>query len=364
MLTWQSDPPLDAGMKKVVDSLVSPMVTSRRHVGITVGIINGDKRWVLSYGRKALGDDTPPNADTLYEIGSVTKTFTTSSLAILASQGKVKMADPLSKYLPKSVRVPSYKGKQITLEHLAVHTSGLPRMPSNFIDLDTSTMANPYAAYSPADAYKFLAGYRLKSAPGKKSDYSNLGVGLLGLALSRSMGATYEEMVTSLVCEPLGLKDTVITLSPDQRSRLAPGYTLKHKDKGFNKVPVANWTFQDSFAGAGALRSTANDMLTYLAAHMGASETSLYKTFQPMQRMRFKESEFSGVGLGWQILNIPDQVPNTIWHNGGTGGYCSFIGFWPERKVGVVILSNTSSLEDSEEDEDVAGLKLLVVLAS
>lgn len=361
---WQSNPPLEANMSRAVDSIVRPLVTSGRHVGITVGLMDRDKRWVLTYGRKALDNDAPPNADTVYEIGSVTKTFTASALAILASQGKVKITDPLADYLPKSVRVPSYKGKQITLEHLAVHTSGLPRMPSNFTDLDESPLADPYAAYSPSDAYEFLASYKLKTAPGKKSEYSNLGAGLLGLALSRSTKAAYEKMIVSLVCEPLRLKDTVVTLSPDQRSRLAPGYTLKHKGKGFNKVPAGNWTFQECFAGAGALRSTANDMLTYLAAHIGVTQTPYTKVLLSMQKMRFRESDASGVGLGWQMLSIPGVVANTIWHNGGTGGYCSFIGFCPERGVGVVVLSNTSSLEDEEEDEDEAGLKLLVLLAS
>lgn len=359
---WQSSsqPPIDPVLRKAVERIARPMVASGRRVGVVVGIIDGDKRWVFSYGRKALDSDTPPDGDTVYEIGSVTKTFTAASLAVLDSRGTVSLTDPVSRFLPDSVRVPSYQGKQITLEHLAVHTSGLPRMPGNFHNFDPSPMANPYAAYSAEDMYKFLTGYRLKHAPGEKCEYSNLGAGLLGLALARASKATYESMVTELICRPLDLKDTVVTLSKDQRARLAPAHTLKRK--GSRIVPAGNWTLQDCFAGAGALRSTANDMLTYLAANIGTTQTPLGKALQTMQAARHKEDDTSSMGLAWQIQALGTEYPSILWHNGGTGGYCSFIGFCRERKVGVVVLSNTSSLEDDEQDEDVAGFKLLLVL--
>jgi CubicO group peptidase (beta-lactamase class C family) len=353
---WQSESPqpLEPALRKIADEMFTPLITSGKHAGVVVGIINGDNRWVVAYGRKWLGSNTPPNADTVYEIGSITKTFTAIALAALAAKGRVSLSDPVGKFLPASVRVPSYQGKKITLENLAVHTSGLPRMPDNFVDVG----ANPYAAYGSDRACKFLSKCRLKSAPGAKCEYSNFGMGLLGLALSRSRGTSYESMISDLVIGPLGLKDTTITLSPNQRARLAPGYSLEEKGKSIKLVPAANWTMQDCFAGAGALRSTANDMLTYVAANLGLTRTPLDEILQSTHKARFRQSNESSVGLAWQILTFAKDEPNIIWHNGGTAGYSSFIGFCKERKIGVVALANTYS----ESDVDGAALKLMVVL--
>ncbi len=348
---------ISPALKKIADTFFSPLVTSGKHAGVVVGILDGNNRWVLGYGRKAMGSETPPDGDTVYEIGSVTKTLTAIALAAMAGKGKVKLSDPLGKFLPASVKVPSYRGKKITLEHLAVHTSGLPRMPDNFAD--TTLSANTYAAYSPDQAYRFLAKYRLKRAPGTKSDYSNFGMGLLGLALSRAHKTSYEKMVSDLVIKPLGLKDTTITLSPGQRARLARGYALEEHGKSTKLVPAPNWTFQDCFAGAGALRSTANDMLAFVAANLGIAQTPLNDTLQLTHKPRSRESDESSVGLAWQILTLSKDEPPIIWHNGGTGGYSSFIGFCKEPKVGVVVLANTYS----ESDVDEAALKLLLVLA-
>lgn len=363
---WQSDSsqPMSPALKKNIDALVRPLVESSGRVGVVVGIIDGDKKWVLGYGRRTLGKDIPPDADTVYEIGSVTKTFTAAALAIMSEKKQISLKDPVSKFLPKSVRVPSFRGQKITLEHLATQTSGLPTIPDNLYDPRVSAPKNPYGLYSAERMYGFLGRRRLENAPGKKYEYSNLGVGLLGLALSRARGCSYESMVTSLICKPLGMNDTVITLSNDQRARLAPGYTLEKKGGGLTAVPVSNWTFQDCFAGAGALRSTANDMLRYLAANLGSAETPLKQTLQSTHKVRHKIDGTLSVGLAWHVLTLSKDEPPIVWHNGGTGGYSSFVAFCKERKVGVVLLSNTTSYGQADEGsaEDAAGITLIALM--
>lgn len=359
--TWQSESArtLDPALRAVADHFVGKVVASGRRAGMVIGIVDGKNRWVLAYGRKALGSDLPPNGDTLYEIGSVTKTFTATALALMSRGGRVKLSEPVSKYLPHGARVPSYRGRAITLEDLATHTSGLPRMPSNWVDAP-----DPYAAYTPADSCKFLAQCRLDRAPGRKYDYSNFGAGLLGLALSRARGSSYEKMVVEMICRPLGMKDTAITLSKDQRARLAPGYLLAKKGKDLTLTPAGNWTFQDSFAGAGALRSTVNDLMTYVAANLGVEPTPLRDALALTQKPRRKGGdEGTRIGLGWHSVTLPEPTSGVVvCHAGGTGGYNSYLAFSKQRKAGVVVLSNGTLADGTDEEDSAAGMGMLALM--
>src|SRR5208283_4407870 len=117
------------------------------------------------------------DGDTVFEIGSITKVFTALLLADMAQRGEVALTDPVSKYLPKGVKMPGRNGHAIMLQDLATHTSGLPRLPSNMKPKD---FMNPYADYTPELLYQFLSSYELPRDPGSKWEYSNLGAGLLG----------------------------------------------------------------------------------------------------------------------------------------------------------------------------------------
>jgi serine-type D-Ala-D-Ala carboxypeptidase/endopeptidase len=130
-------------------------------VGIVVGTLTAEGRSFAGFGRTSLDGDEKPNAQTIFEIGSISKVFTALLLADMVERGKLNMDDPVGKYLPETVTVPAYDGKQITLADLVTHTSGLPLMPSN---LGATSLDNPYAAYSPARLYDFLSGYTLKRA--------------------------------------------------------------------------------------------------------------------------------------------------------------------------------------------------------
>jgi D-alanyl-D-alanine-carboxypeptidase/D-alanyl-D-alanine-endopeptidase len=301
-------------------------------VGIVVGMIGPDGRKVIAYGALEKGDPRVLNGDTIFEIGSVTKVFTSLLLSDMVQRGQVALTDPVSKYLPDAVRMPQRNGKQITLQDLATHTSGLPRLPANLKPKDS---ANPYADYSVAQLYQFLSSYELPRDIGSQYEYSNLGGGLLGHVLALRAGMDYEALVTARITGPLDMKSTGITLSPEMKARLAAGHDGKLK-------PVANWDL-GTLAGAGALRSTANDLLTFVAANLGYIKTPLAPAMAAMLDVR-RPSGTPGleVALAWHIYSKPGE-DTIVWHNGGTGGYRSFIGYDTKTRIGVVVLANAGT---------------------
>ena len=232
-------------------------------------------------------------------------------------------------YLPANVKIPSRDGRAITLIDLSMQVSGLPRMPDNFKPADPD---NPYADYNPTQLYEFLNRCKLSRTPGEKYEYSNLGVGLLGHVLALKSGLSYEELLRRRILKPLGMDSTSITLSEAQRKRLATGH-----DAELN--PVKNWDLA-VLAGAGGIRSTANDMLKFLAANMELTDSPLKAA---MRRMRTPRRETGTpelqVAMGWHVFRRFDA--ELVWHNGGTAGYRSFAGFDPATKLGAVVLTNT-----------------------
>ena len=311
-----------------VRSIRQDRVDSKRAAGIVAGVLDGDARRVLAYG--ASGTSRPLDGDTVFEIGSITKVFTAALLSDMTRRGEVKLDDPISKYLPKNVRAPSRKGKQITLLDLATQTSGLPRLPDNLAPRDT---ANPYADYTVEKLYEFLSRYELTRDIGAKYEYSNLGVGLLGHLLSRRASAPYEQLLTKRILAPLQMRDTAITLSPAMRQRLAAG----HDESG---APVATWDLP-ALAGAGALRSTVNDMLKFLAANLGKGDAATVAVLSETHRARHAtEQPGLEIGLAWHVLHPFGN--DLVWHNGGTGGFHSWIGFVSKKRAGAVVLSNSA----------------------
>ncbi len=192
------------------------------NVGIVVGVVADGT--AATYTSGSLGAGAPTLDDrTVFEIGSVTKTFTATLLAQMAGSGAVALDDPIGKFLPHGVTAPSYGGQQITLANLAEQNSGLPRLPGN---LTVSNPADPYASYTPALLYAYLSHAKLDRAPGATYEYSNLGVGLLGDLLAARAGTTYAQVLTQRVLTPLGLTDTAITPTATMNAHLAPGHTI------------------------------------------------------------------------------------------------------------------------------------------
>ena len=314
-----------------IRSILQKSVGARQTAGIVVGLSEKGKSRFISAG-SFNGPGTPAvDENTLFEIGSITKVFTGTLLAMAVEKGEVKLDDPVSKYLPDSVRVPSRNGKLITLLDLATQTSGLPRMPSNFQPADN---LNPFADYDARRMYAFLSGHTLARDPGQQYEYSNLGMGLLGFVLARRAGMSYEALVTKRILEPLGMRDTRITLTPALAPRFAAGHTATLE-------PQKPWDF-DALAGAGALRSTARDMLRFIVASMQPAHTPLAAAAPLAQESRRPSgSPGLSLGLAWHIIDRNGQ--RYVWHNGQTGGFHSFTGFNAATGSAVIVLSNSPS---------------------
>lgn len=327
-------PPSDAEIRRILTERID---VQKQGVGIVVGIIDPHGRRIVAYGALEKGDTRPLDGDTIFEIGSITKVFTALLAADMAQRGELKLDDPIQKYLPPVVRIPERGGKQITLIDLATHTSGLPRMPENFRPKDPS---RPYVDYTVDALYSFLSSYELRRDIGIKYVYSNLGFGLLGLGLAQRAGTDYEKLVVTRICNPLGMESTRITLSQPLRQRFAAGHSS-------DLVTVPEWNIP-SLAGAGALRSSANDLLTFLAAMMGYTDNPLAAAQKTTLSIRRPTGEpFMETGMGWDI----DTRGGTeiISKGGATAGYNTFIGYSPKTRVGVVVLANTSGGEGTAD---------------
>ncbi len=325
--------PLVTPPDSTIERLIRERVDSHRNAGIVVGIIDAaGGRHVFHYG--SAGDGALPlGRNTVFEIGSATKTFTVALLAQMVAHGDVALDDPVTKYLPANVTL-SPKGRPITLLDLATQSSGLPRLPLN---IRPANPDDPYVDYGATQLYAFLSGFTPPRAPGEQYEYSNLGVGLLGFVLGRRDGDGFEQAVEHRILQPLGMTDTHITRTADTQRRFATGH-----NRDGDVVPP--WHF-DALAGAGALSSTLDDMMTFLAANMDSASTPLGAVLSGTHASRRPTTiANTTIGLAWHILHAHDT--DIVWHNGETAGFHSFIGFDQARHVGVVILTNSATSID------------------
>ncbi|MFE5811760.1 serine hydrolase domain-containing protein [Streptomyces sp. NPDC056491] len=314
---------------------------ARQHVvGAVVAAVSEDLVEIRGAGSTGAGrGDAAPGPDTLFEIGSVTKAFTALALACMATAGTVGLDEPLGDLLADGTHVPSRGGRQISLQDLATHTSGLPRLPRGMLlqSLLHPSTPDPYAGCTSDVLLSGLARTRLGAVPGKRFRYSNLGAGLLGPALARRAGTEYEALIVREICAPLGMTDTVVTVDDARAERLARGHSRRGR-------PTAPWHLAD-LAGAGGLRSTATDLVAFVRAQLdvGPVPADLAAAIRLSRSVEHRRSPFARVHLGWMAHRLhPRQGAHLqIWHNGGTGGFSSFVGFDPEKRLGVIALGNT-----------------------
>ncbi len=322
-----------------VDRLVQPYLDSKTLGGLSVGILHRGKKTFVGYGSSKSASAAKPDENTVYEIGSITKVFTSLLLADAINRGLVKLDQPITELFPSDLSKPHASLSKINFKQLSTHTSGLPRMPSNF---DLSNVDNPYATYDPQKMFEFLHDHRLTREPGKKTEYSNLGVGLLGYLIASKQKTEYEALLKEKLLAPLQMNDSVTTLNEKVKPRLAQG----HDSDGIDRGP---WDFL-SLAAAGAIRSTAADMLKFAEANLHPSET-----MREMFDLAWKEQQPGltkddrAMGLGWFIAGDG----HTRFHNGQTGGYHSALFISRKLDLAVVILSNTATGEVDRLAEDI-----------
>ena len=308
---------------------------------IVVGVITPNGTQVSAYGNISKSNPTPVDGNTIFDVGSVTKTFVATVLADLVNQGVVKLSDPLEMYLPSNVTVPSYNGSKITLGDLATHTSGLPYWPSGWI-------WNKY--YTTQQVYEFLSNSTFEDEPGTVAKYSNIGMGMVGQAISLKMGVPLIQLIEDRILNVLGMNSTGfamnktgILIPQDIKSRFAAGHMVGNESK-LVFLP-------QEVQAAGAMYSTANDLLKYVSANLGLIDTKINSAMEETHSIRYpfyelqvpfpdpsgnESTPYAYEGLSWfSTTNLGTQV---VWHNGGIDGYSSFVGFNPDKQIGLVIL--------------------------
>jgi CubicO group peptidase (beta-lactamase class C family) len=285
--------------------------------------------------------------------------FTGSLLAKLSATSDLAITDPVETWLPAALQGQNPLLQEITLQHLATHTSGLPRLPPGKLALikvlaDRMLLQAPYTAYSDASIEASLLSLRPKDTPGERFAYSNYGAGVLGMLLAQAQQTTYENLLHSEICQPLSLTNTTITLSDEQQGRFALGHAAY-----FHIGPLAlglrnqPWNFPNALVGAGGIRSTGQDMLQFLKANMRETENEFSAAHQPL----FTVDEEQSMGMGWFRMKPGNTEHIIICHDGATGGFRSFIGFIEGRYTGIIILCNV------DRDVNKLGFQLLEKLA-
>jgi len=325
-----SDNPLKDSLDLMVEHLVRPYIQKGNTCGLVLAVIHKGKMRKYSYG--SVGKKVkqlPDSENMIFEIGSVTKTFNSLILAQEVVAGRMKLNDPINLYLPDSIPALNFQGKPITLQDLANHTSGFPRLPANIFNARVDPK-DPYKHYLPDSLYSFLRHYHPSVVPGTVFSYSNFGAGVLGTILERKSGSSFESLIVNRICKPLGMDHTSVTLNDAAQKNFAQGYN----ETGEMTAP---WDLA-SLKGSGAIRSTLNDMIKYTRAQMeikGPLRKAITLSHQPTYI-----GKDQSMGLGWRINRSGQHT--YLHHSGGTGGFRSIVGFDTDRQVAIIILSNAA----------------------
>lgn len=336
-----------------IREFIAEKVLNQSKSSIVIGFIDPKGTVVYNFGNISEANNVPVDSSTIYDLDSLTKTFTTLALADMVNEGIVNLDDPIAKFLPSNISIPTYEGFNITVEDLATHTSGLPFLPPNIWTNKSAGEIN--SSYTVSDLYDGLSNTSLLSKPGAKFLYSDFGMGLLGQILINieGNGSTYEQIIKDRVLNILGMNSTKVTLTEKEINDRFPNGHINGSVVFTPKIP-------ESITAAGGLKSTADDMLKYLAANLGLLHTTLDDSFRlqhliyhPVQ-MQNPMHYYEYVTLGWGVItNLGIELVN---HQGSYLGWNSFIGFIPSEQTGVIILCNC---DKSDMNTKSLGLVLL-----
>ena len=316
-------------LKHFIDSVAQNYLTNPANSSLSIGVSDGTHTERYFYGETIKGTHQLPDGNSLYEIASISKTFTGLLLAHAVNTGKLRLDDDIREYLPGSYPNLQYKGTPIKIVNLSNHTATFPHSPADLEKQPSYDAANPYLNYSKAMIYKYLHNFKPDTVPGLRATYSNLGFAVLGTILENIYHQPIEELLHITITAPLKMDNTFFNLPASKKNFLTKGY----KEKTGTEVP--HWNLKN-FKAAGGLKSDINDMLLYLNANMNELNTDYTLT----QKQTDDRGDFQK-GLAWTLEPLANQ--QLIWHNGGTAGYRSFCGFIKNQQTGVVVLSNSAS---------------------
>lgn len=319
----------------LIDSLARPYVQQQHAKALAVAVIHRNQVKKYFYGETDEQSGRTPDENSIFEIGSITKTFTATLLADLVEKGTISLEDTISAFLPDSLKQNPSIAK-ITFRTLANHTSGLPRLPDNLTSTAGYDEKDPYAHYDRAALFAFLKNVQTSRAPEEEYEYSNVGYGLLAELLAIISQKSYEDLLRETILTPLHMKSTAVNINPKSEF-LLPVYNVKGQ-----KVP--HWNFK-ALAGTGGLKSTTDDMLRYAIVQLRRPDSPLEQAMALTKLFTYFIPPNTDIGLGWHMNMIEDVT--CYWHNGGTGGSSSFIGLIPDMDSAVIVLSNSAlSVDD------------------
>lgn len=331
---------LDSNAKAIEELLVRNFRDANS--GMAIGLIDESGSRVFCRGKLGNGTEATIDGNTIFELGSVTKVFTSLLLVDAVRRAEVGFADPVIQYMPDGVEIPAFRGIEVTLLNLAVQDSGLPwNTPRQEVLLQLNSGEPNFEAYKKESSaftteklYAFLATHELDHAPGEKFQYSNVGMSLLGHAIERAAGRNYGSLVVDRICLPLRMTDTCLTLTTEQKTRLAQGHMVDGSVAKF-------WKLQ-AMKPAGGLLSTTNDMLKFLGANIGLINSHLTPLMKQTQVNRHTGSkDFGRTAMPWfdnGVYNPPGT--DLMGHSGGGVGSVAFVAFDAKNRRGVVVLTN------------------------
>jgi len=346
---------LAAGAMKVADDLKIPPIDEVNSIddiaeafiahpltkGLSIGVYDNGKINYYNYGVQSKSKDGPPSEGSIYEIASISKTFTGTLLAMMVQEGKVKYDDPISKYLDKDL-VNWPDSLAITLEELATHSSGFPKLPTNAIVKSLLNLKDPYKNYKPKHLNNFLKTYTPKPKDKRTKEYSNLGMGLLGNILADVEGTDFNSLVENKILKPLVMNDSYSSYNKSKTQ------IKGHNGKAKTTPPWRGTTL----AGAGSIRSNAQDMMKYIQANL---ETE--GPYAEAHKIRGEFDENRDIGLAWIIIHPKKYDGDLLFHNGGSGGFRTALYIDKAKKRGVIVLNNTI------QGVDAIGSRIMQLLA-
>lgn len=321
-------------VKKHIETVMSELDVP----GVAVALCFKGQTFLYQFGYADRTLQIPITQNTIFELASITKVFTSTALALEVLAGKMALDDPVAKYIPQ---LSNSKNpiSQIKLVDLATHTSSLPRMPPNHREKRT-----------PQQLIAFLRNWSPAYPIASKYVYSNFAFALLGFAISQVEQENYDTVIHKLITEPLGMSSTGVHIPSSLLGHYAQGYAKNSKPAKRYHTPT--------WPGGGAIRSTSSDMLKFLEANLNLlGPLEMLKAMQFAQKSYFKVKSNFEMGLGWQRFQTEDNLL-IIDKNGGLEGFSSYIGMIPAQKLGIVILMNKAKAHSTR-----LGRKILLALA-
>lgn len=333
-----NDNPLKTHLDSAVHYHTTDFMFTHHLVGLSIGVVNNGYKHFYNYGTMEKGKTQLPTSRTVFELASMAKTFTGILLAKAVLDRKISLEDDARKFMPGTFANLQYKGSPLKIMHLANHTSGLPVELPNL-----DTFKNEFDVMKMYDHYtndKFFADLhfvKIDTVPGTRYSYSNVGMKLLGIILEKAYGLSYQQLLKKFIAGPLDMPATKTGLMVSDTTSYTKGY-----DANGMTMPHGNWNI---FGGAGAIISNSHDMANYVKANIDEA--------LPAIRLSHKQTFTDGnvtMGLGWQIFR--NSINGTrIWKDGGALGFRSYCAVVPDKKMGIIWLSNRSDLGEDEITE-------------